>query len=134
MSYGWAKDAEMVTEPSRGTRWTDPFTPSELAYIKEHAAYRVHGALITFLVERLMSNVEQLHAIVADLAAVECPVTTIVSYVTGDEDGLCPTCDAVLESDSIETTDHEPSCPWRRARDWVDGHVAVTDPADQPAN
>lgn len=68
-------------------------------------------------------DIGELASIVRDLAAVECPVSTIVSYVTGDIDGLCPTCDAVLESDAVHTiTDHEPSCPWLRAQAWIAAH------------
>lgn len=69
--------------------------------------------------ERRAAERDALASIVRDLAALECPVETIVSEVTGDRDGLCPACDATLRSDCIEVEPHEDGCVWLRACEWV---------------
>jgi hypothetical protein len=65
-------------------------------------------------------EIDRLAAIVRDLAALECPISTIVSEITGDVAGLCPTCGATLTSEfQSEIEPHEDDCPYRRAVEWM---------------
>jgi len=68
----------------------------------------------------VFAEIERLRAIVADLAELDCEVEIPVSTMTDETATVCITCDAVLEGcvyTRVGPTDHDPGCPWRRARE-----------------
>lgn len=62
-------------------------------------------------------------AIVRDLAEIGSP--------HDHEYGDCMLCEKLSRNDPVEPEDHDPTCPWRRAREWVAGHVVVTTSTDE---
>jgi hypothetical protein len=73
---------------------------------------------------------DQAVRIVRDLAVLDGQVDISVSTITDETATVCITCEAVLEGSAWDgagnivngPTEHEPSCPWRRARQWVADH------------
>lgn len=72
---------------------------------------------------------QQAAQIARDLAARDCAIDVPVSSLTDETAKVCITCDAVLEGTTASyppaPTEHTESCPWRRAREWVDARDDV---------
>lgn len=83
-------------------------------------------------------GIAELVAIVGAIAALDCEVTIPVSSLTDETATICIACNAVFDGTVVTDwesrdnglypvfrtgpTDHDPECPWRRARAWIEQH------------
>jgi len=79
--------------------------------------------------------VSDAEAIVRDLAALDCFVT--IPVATDETAIICITCDVMDFTDlrlfgrgQWTHIDHDSTCPWRRAREWIAAHP---NPVPRPA-
>lgn len=81
-----------------------------------------------------LKTADEAIAILRAVAACEPMAYCPGDEMSGDwyECGFCEAqADAVTRYEWGETKHHS-SCQWRQAREWMAGHVVVTDPAGQP--